>query len=164
MLKLYLDTSILLKRYLAEPGTEIADLIFDKAETGELIMTISMWNIGEALGVLDAKHRQGWLKAKEFAAAQNNLAQELVKLIRLNAIKVIPVFASVLSDTWSLLMKYHIYEADALQITTCLYNQSDVLISDDEKLVQVSRKSGLQALNATKDEQKIRSLLQYSLH
>ena len=36
MLKLYLDTSAILKRYVNEPGTEMADEIFDKAETGEL--------------------------------------------------------------------------------------------------------------------------------
>jgi predicted nucleic acid-binding protein len=36
LLKLYLDTSAIVKRYVAEPGTETVDAIFDKAETGEL--------------------------------------------------------------------------------------------------------------------------------
>ena len=53
MLKLYLDTSTIVKRYVAEPGTETVDAIFDKAETGELTIALSLWNIGEALGVLD---------------------------------------------------------------------------------------------------------------
>ena len=48
MLNLYLDTSVILKRYLTEMGTDITDTIFDKAETGDLIITISLWNIGEA--------------------------------------------------------------------------------------------------------------------
>jgi predicted nucleic acid-binding protein len=53
LLKLYLDSSVMLKRYLSEPGTETIDMIFDKAETGELAVTVSLWNIGEALGILD---------------------------------------------------------------------------------------------------------------
>ena len=61
MLNLYLDTSAILKRYIAEPGTETTDIIFDKAEAGEIKITISLWNIGEALGVLDEKRRKGWL-------------------------------------------------------------------------------------------------------
>jgi hypothetical protein len=36
LLKLYLDSNVMLKRYLSEPGTETTDKIFDKAETGEL--------------------------------------------------------------------------------------------------------------------------------
>jgi predicted nucleic acid-binding protein len=41
LLKLYLDTSTIVKRYVAEPGTETVDIIFDKAETGELIIACS---------------------------------------------------------------------------------------------------------------------------
>ncbi|MCW4018921.1 MAG: type II toxin-antitoxin system VapC family toxin [Candidatus Bathyarchaeota archaeon] len=160
-MKLYLDTSVVLKRYLAESGTEIADLLFDEAEAGELTITISMWNIGEVLGVFDTKHRQGWLKEKEFKMAQNNFAKELVKLIRLKAIEVTPIFGSVLAESWNVLMKYHIYEADALQMTTCRYGKNDALISNDEKLVEVSRKSGLQAFSITRDKEEIGHLLQY---
>ncbi len=160
MLKLYLDSSTILKRYLAEPGTETADVIFDKAEIGELTLTVSLWNIGEVLGVLDAKHRQGWLDEKEFKAALNSFADEFVKLMRLKNMEILPVLSSVLTDAWKLLMKYHIYEADALQISTCLRNKNDALISSDEKLVETSIKTGLQAFNVTKDEQEILHFLQ----
>ena len=64
MLKLYLDTSAIVKRYVAEPGTETVDAIFDKAETGELTIALSLWNIGETLGVLDERRRRGWLTRK----------------------------------------------------------------------------------------------------
>ena len=87
MLKLYLDSSVMLKRYISEPGTETTDAIFDKAETGELTLTISLWNIGEALRVLDEKHRKGWLTEKEFRVTLHNFADELVKLIRVSVAK-----------------------------------------------------------------------------
>lgn len=91
MLKLYLDSSVMLKRYLSEQGTETTDIIFDKAETGELTITFSLWNIGEAIGVLDEKRRKAWLTEKEFRVTLNNFADELVKLSRLKTLEVIPL-------------------------------------------------------------------------
>jgi predicted nucleic acid-binding protein len=159
LLKLYLESNVMLKRYLSEPGTETTDKIFDKAETGELAVTVSLWNIGEALGVLDEKRRRGWLTEKEFKVTLNHFADELVKLIRLKTLEVIPLLTPILTNTWELLMSNHIYEADALQITTCIYNKNDALISGDEKLVETSRKTGLKAFHITKDEQKLKQLL-----
>lgn len=159
MLKLYLDTSIILKRYIAESGTETADIIFDKAEMGELMITISLWNIGEALGVLDEKRGKGWLTEKEFEVALNNFAEELVKLIRLKTIEVIPILTPILTDTWNVIMNYHVYEADALQITTCMSNKNDALISSDERLIETSREAGLQAFHVAKDKQKLRHII-----
>jgi len=159
LLKLYLDSSAMLKRYVTEPGTETMDIIFDKAETGELGLTTSLWNIGEALGVLDEKHRRGWLTEKEFKAALNNFAEETVKLLRLKSLEVIPLITPIITDAWTLLMDHHIYEADALQITTCIHNKNDAIISGDKKLVETSRKIGIQSFHITKDEQKLKSLL-----
>jgi len=159
LLKLYLDSSIMLKRYVIEAGTEATDLIFDKAETGELAITVSLWNIGEALGVLDEKRRRGWLTEKEFRVALNNFADEFVKLLRLRTLDVIPLLAPILTDTWELLLSHHIYEADALQITTCIHNKNDALISGDKKLVETSRKMGLRTFHITEDEQKLKHML-----
>ena len=158
-MKLYLDTSALLKRYVTEPGTEMADLIFDKAERGELVVSISLWNIGEALGVLDEKRRKGWLTEKEFEAALNIFAEELVKLIRLKALEVIPVLSSILVDAWSVLMTYHVYEADAIQITTCKRNKNDVFVSSDRDLVKMSNRAGLESFHLIEDAQRLRQTI-----
>ena len=159
MLKLYLDTSVILKRYVNEPGTETTDLIFDKAETGEITITFSLWNIGEALGVLDEKLRKGSLTEKEFEQTLTIFADELVKLMRLKTLEIIPVQTPILIATWNLIMNHHIYEADALQITTCDYSNNDALLTSDEKLVQTSRKTGLKAIHISKDKQEIETLI-----
>ena len=80
MLKLYLDTSTIVKRYVAETGTQTVDTIFDKAEAGELVIAFSLWNIGEALGVLDERRRKEWLTREEFVQTSKNLAGELLKV------------------------------------------------------------------------------------
>ena len=159
MLKLYLDTSTIVKRYVVEPGTETVDIIFDKAEAGELVIIFSLWNVGEALGVLDERRRKEWLTQEEFARTLKNLADELLKLIRLRVLETILIHTPILTETWALILNHHIYEADALQITTCLQTQSNALVSSDKRLVQISRKTGLEAFHIVEDEEKINALL-----
>ena len=159
MLRLYLDTSVMLKRYVTEQGTETTDIIYDKAETGELIITISLWNIGEALGVLDEKRRRGWLTEKEFEQTLRFFADELLKLMRLKTIEIIPVQTPILTNTWNLVLSHHVYEADALQITTCSYNSNDALVTSDEKLAQTGRKIGIKTIHLPKDELDLKNLM-----
>lgn len=160
MLKLYLDSSAIMKRYVTEPGTPSTDHVFESAEKGELVITFSVWNIGEVFGVLDERLRRGWLNEKEYAETLNILCDELVKLMRLRVLEVIPIFTSLLVKAWMVLLNHHIYQADALQITTCTHTQSDALISGDEKLVKTSRKQGLKAFNVVKEEQKLKNFIQ----
>jgi len=135
-------------------------MIFDKAEAGELVVAFSFWNIGEALGVLDERRRREWLTQKEFAQTLKNLAEELLKLIRLRVLEAIPILTPILTETWPLILNYHIYEADALQITTCLHSQSNALISSDKKLIEASRKTGLKTFHVTEDEEKLEALIE----
>jgi len=55
LLKVYLDSSALVKRYVSEPGTGV-DYVFDKGWAGEVSIISSIWNIGE---VLDERRRRG---------------------------------------------------------------------------------------------------------
>ena len=159
MLKLYLDTSVMLKRYITEPGTNIADEIFDKAEKGELTITISLWNIGEAIGVLDEKRRKKWITEEEFSQTLKTFADELVKLLRLKTIEVIPLHTPILTDTWDIVMTHHIYEADALQISTCKHAKNNALISADETLAKTSKET-VKTFHITKDEQQLKQFIQ----
>jgi len=158
-LRLYLDSSTIVKRYATEPGTPVADLIFDHAESGELLIIFSLWNIGEVLGVLDERRRRGWLSQGEFTETLKILADELVKLMRLRVLETVPIFAPILIEAWNLTLTHHIYEADALQLTTCTYSQSDALLSGDGNLVKISRKLGLKAFDVLKDQEKLANFI-----
>ncbi|HDI32170.1 MAG TPA: hypothetical protein ENF80_05070 [Thermofilum sp.] len=57
-------------------------------------------------------------------------------------------------------MREHIYEADALQIQTCIYSGSDVLLSADKELLNVVLRLGIKTVNA-EDENKIKELLKH---
>jgi uncharacterized protein len=157
--KLYLDTSAILKRYLTEDGTKVIDALFDKAEAGELVLTFSLWNIGEILGVLDEKRRRGWLDEEECRDAVEGFTKELFTLLRLETLKVSPILARIVAETWDIILEHHIYEADALQITACINTKSDALVSGDKKLVETCRKRGLEAFDVAREEQEILKFL-----
>jgi predicted nucleic acid-binding protein len=55
-MSVYLDTSGLVKRYVEERGTEVLDRLYGAAEAGSITVSFSIWNLGEALGVLDRYH------------------------------------------------------------------------------------------------------------
>ena len=48
----YLDSSAIVKRYVAEKGSKVIDKIYDKAENSQLKIVFSIWNIGEVIGVV----------------------------------------------------------------------------------------------------------------
>lgn len=133
----------------------MADLVFDSAERGELSIVVSLWNLGEVFGVLDERRRRRWLSEGEFSEALRMLANEVVKLLRLRALEAIPLSVPILVNAWPLIVEQHLYEADAIQITTCTHTQSDALLSGDATLVEISRKLGLTAFDIVRDEPKL---------
>ena len=46
-------------------------------------------------------------------------------------------------QSWALVEKYHIYQADALQIVSAKNLAADQLLSGDQRLVEVSRKEDI---------------------
>ena len=158
MLKAYLDSSAIVKRYVSEPGSSAVDRVFDRSWTNEASITTSVWNIGEVLGVLDERRRRGWLSENEFKKAIESFAGETMGLLRLKALEVLPILTSMLVDAWPLILSEHVYEADALQIRTCAYSSSDVLLSGDRELINVALRMGLKAVNV-EDEDKVKEML-----
>ena len=158
MLKIYLDSSAIVKRYISEPGSSAVDLVFDRCWLGELSITTSIWNIGEVLGVFDVRRRRGWLSEDEFRDVLRNFTGEITRLLRLRVLEILPVLTSILVDSWSLVLGEHICEADALQIQTCIYSGSNVLLSADKELINVALRTGIKAVNV-EDENRVKKLL-----
>jgi predicted nucleic acid-binding protein len=162
LLRLYLDSSIVVKRYVTELGTPVTDFVFEQAEREKIFLALSLWNIGEALGVFDERRRRGWLSEDGFLEVLKAMANELVKLMHARVLEAIPILAPILVESWNLVLNHHIYEADALQLTTCAYSQSDAFLSGDEKLVKICRKLGLRAFNVVKEENELKKFIEKS--
>jgi len=139
-----MDSSAILKRYLQEEGTEDVDSLYRQAEKGEVTLCFSVWNIGEVIGVLDKYMSKELITAEQFQEALDLFYGETEKHVRLGSLIIEPLGHEVLSDSWSLLLKHHIYVADAVQLSTAIKLHSDIFISADKSLVQKAVDEGFE--------------------
>ena len=108
--------------------------------------------------MLDERRRRRWLSEAEFKKALKSFASEMVKLLRLRVLEVVPVLSPILVEAWSMILSEHIYEADALQIQTCVYCNG-VLLSGDKSLISIASRKSLNALNV-EEEDKVKRLIE----
>ncbi len=144
-MKIYLDSSAIVKRYVLEEGTDKVKETYLEAFNGAATLHFSVWNLGEVLGALDTYYRRNWLESIDYRVARETFIAETVRLIKLGAAKIIPVKSKLLAQSWLLVEKHHIYEADALQIASAKNLGADQLLSGDQRLVDISRKEEINA-------------------
>ena len=142
----YMDSSATLKRYLKEEGTDVIDNLYRQAEKGEVTLGFSVWNIGEVVGVLDRYLSRELITNEQFTESLGLFYGETEKHVRLGSLIIEPLGHEVLTDSWSLLLKHHIYVADAVQLSTALKLQSSTFISADKQLVQKASDEGLEVI------------------
>jgi predicted nucleic acid-binding protein len=145
--KAYLDSSCIVKRYIKEKGSALVDEIYGKSEAGELSLVFSIWNIGEAIGVFDRYLSKKLISGRQFTTAKSDLVSETLKLSRLESLEVLPITSNILSRSWSLITRHHIYEADALQISSGKEATCDLFLGADGRLLQAASAEGLNSVD-----------------
>jgi predicted nucleic acid-binding protein len=147
MTKLCLDSSVIVKRYIAEKGSESVARVYERSDSKEISICFSIWNIGEAIGAMDQYQRRGWITEDQFRRSLGSLAGETLRLMKIEALEVLPTSSTALAETWDLIRKHHIYQADALQIVSCARSKADMLLSADKVLLEVAEREGISADN-----------------
>ncbi len=142
MLKVYLDTSAFIKRYLEEEGSTRVDSLFDEAYRENAVIITSQWNIGEVAVVLDKYHRRGIIP--DVKRVFGLLYNEMSTMVKMNSMHIIPVLGEMIANSLPLIFTHQIYIADALQIETCRYEGCDQFFTFDRKLNTIAVKEGLQ--------------------
>ncbi|RLI70082.1 VapC toxin family PIN domain ribonuclease [Archaeoglobales archaeon] len=140
--KVYLDTSALVKRYVEEENSEKIDFLFDKAYKEEITLVTSQWNVAEAAVVFDKYQRRGILDAMETLKLLQN---EMEMIVRMGLFKIVPV-SGIIAESIPLMLKHHIYVADAIQILTCRQEKCDLFVTFDKKLSEVVRAENISVL------------------
>ncbi len=139
----YLDTSAVVKRYVAEPGSEVVDEVFKNAYRGSVVLAFSYWNIAEAAVVFDKYSRILGLDAREL---MKNMLREVKTLSRLQKLKVVGITPALIKSSMQLVFKHHIYVADALQIASAKTIGSSKFLTGDKKLIEVAEQENLQCV------------------
>lgn len=141
----YLDTSALVKRYVSEPGSNTVDNIFRDCYRGIIKVSFSYWNVAEAALVFDKYERRLSLNARELL---RSLLREMKTLTKLHRLVVVEISPRVLRETIRLVLKHHIYVADALQIASAIKARSTIFVTGDKDLAKIAGKEGLKVVLA----------------
>lgn len=142
----YLDSSAIVKRYVMEPGSNIVRSIYLKAYTGENILSYSIWNIGEVLGVFDRAKITSRVDENTYRVMRKRFLLETRRLMKLGVLLLIPLKTSILRNAWSLIEKHHIYEADAVQVASAKYIGASRFLTGDKRLHDVAVDEGLNSI------------------
>jgi len=143
----YLDSSSVVKRYIEEEGSGVVDKVYEKAEASKLRFTFSIWNVGEVLGVLDRYLSRQLLSEDSFKKSLSDFLSESIKMARLGSLQILPITTRSLTESWLLVLKHHLYMADALQLSTSKEAGCSLLLSADDKLIQAAKEEGIEATN-----------------
>lgn len=157
--RVYLDSSSIVKRYVQEQGSEIVDELYEIAELGNMQIFFSLWNVGEVLGTLDRYLSRRAVGPDEFEAILSTFIAESIKLGRLGSLSIVPLSAQNLVESWLLVLRQHIYEADALQISTAKFSGCDLLLTADRELADACKREGLVAFDVEEQQEHIRKML-----
>ena len=141
----YLDSSAVVKRYISEPGSDYVKSLYLNSYTGNVKLAFNIWNIGEVLGVFDKARMRGLITDDEYRIIKLRLLRETLRLIRLKILILIPLKRTILRDAWKIIEKYHIYQADAIQIVSAKAVNADEVVTADKRLYQVLLSEGLRA-------------------
>ena len=142
---IYLDSSVIVKRYVKEPFSNRVRECYLQVYSGDVVLSFSTWNIGEVLGVFDRARRVGRIDEDTYNTVKKRFLLELRRLIKLKRIILIPIKMKILVDSWKLIEKYHIYQADALQIASAKEANATEFLTADKVVHRVAVKENIKS-------------------
>lgn len=139
--RVYLDTSILVKRYVKEENSDIADSYFHLVQQGDAVICLSEINLGEVAVVFDKYSRKTGIDAR---ARLQTMLSELIGLERSSSVEIHPVSSRIIQNAIKIVLEHHIYIVDAIHLETCIDTGSTVFCSADRELNATARKLGIE--------------------
>ena len=70
-------------------------------------------------------------------------------MVRLRVLRLIPIRFKLLIECWELLEKHHIYQADALQITSAKAVNATKFLTSDKRVCEAANAEGLETVLIT---------------
>jgi uncharacterized protein len=152
----YLDSSAIVKRYIEEKGSDSIDAVYAALENDDnRHAAFSAWNVGEVIGAIDTRKRRGDIDERSMADAVSLFVRETKKFVAMRRLIVLPIGGKVLEESRDLIVKYHIYQADALQLVTARQSASSLILTADRKLADCAESEGMQAANPEREHHRI---------
>lgn len=132
-MKLFLDSSALAKRYIAEKGSETVDTLLKEAT----LLGISVTSVPEIVSALCRKVRERFLNQEQYEKAKRALLADVADA------EVIHLVPKVLANAVVLLEKNALRAMDALQIGGAAEWGADLFVTSDKDQFRAATWFGL---------------------
>jgi hypothetical protein len=133
----YVDTSTLLKRLLAEPGSEVADAIWVAAD----VLASATLVVVEARAALAAAQRSGRLTVAELRHAKADLVELL------DEVAFVEITHTLVDEAADLAEAEALRSYDAVHLAAALTIEADLITSSDTALCDAAHRRGLHVAN-----------------
>lgn len=141
----YLDSSAIAKRYLKEPGSEIIRSLYLKAYNGDAVLTFTILNIGEVIGVFD-RVSCGIRIPQTYRKLKSLFLVELNRMVKLGICRIMPLNYMIIRESCQYIEKHHIYIADAIQIASAKTVNSEAFYTGDKELHEIACREGVNSI------------------
>jgi len=132
-MRVFADTSALLKRYVAEPGTdEVSDVL---GRTTELV--VGCLTVVEAISALSRRGRAEELTEEDLWGARADLLEDLADA------EWVPVDAELVATAVELVERRRLRTLDALQLGSALVSRPALFLCADRALARAAVAEGL---------------------
>ncbi len=132
-MRLFLDSSALAKRYIAERGT---DLVLERcAEADEIVLSVLC--IPEVISGLNRLRRHNKLSYRKYAKMKRELATDVAEA------SMIDLTEGVIQEAIRCLERTHVRAMDAIHIASAIESVSDLFLSADTQQCKAARLVGV---------------------
>jgi len=151
-MRIYLDTSALVKRYCEEEGSDVVNEVF---ESDNEIVT-SYWTLAEAVAAIDKKVAKRQISEEERDFVISVLFSDV-----LNRITFVRISNEFIEAIIEMILAHHISADDALQLFSCIISISPIFLAADKGLIRAAKEESLNAFDVENSEEreKLRRLL-----
>lgn len=132
-MKVFLDTSALAKRYVAEPGSDKVLSACQQADS----LVVSVICLPELISTLSRLVREKRLTKAAYLKLKSDAMADLAD------VDVCQITPQILASVVSLLELHPLRAMDALHVACALASKPDVFVSADRRQLSAARKAGL---------------------
>jgi predicted nucleic acid-binding protein len=137
--KLFLDTSAFVKRYVAEQGSDKVMELCQQAD----ILIVSVICLPEMISTLSRLLREKKLTKTDFRKLKSDAMADLAD------VDICQITPNVLVSAVSLLESHPLRAMDALHVACALAVESDIFASADHRQLSAARKAGLKIVDVS---------------
>lgn len=137
---MFLDTSALAKRYVAENGSEKVSALCEAAER----LIVSVICLPELISTLSRLVREKKLIKDDYRKLKSNLMADLAD------VDICQITPDVLGSVVLLLESHPLRAMDALHVGCALAVEPDAFVSADHRQLAAARKAGLRTVDVAK--------------